>query len=81
MIKIIIINISNYVMPEQQKVDETVESTTTIRDKKIPKKIRQSSTALEKDDDEYLSLGSENNDDDILQSDVEDLKEIYPNFD
>jgi hypothetical protein len=63
-------------MPEQQKVDETVESTTTIRDKKIPKKLKQSSTALEKDDEENLSIDSENNDDDILQSDVEDLKEI-----
>jgi hypothetical protein len=63
-------------MPEQQKVDETVESTTTIRDKKIPKKLEQSSTALEKDDEENLSIGSENNDDDILQSDIEDLKEI-----
>ncbi|MGN6614090.1 MAG: hypothetical protein ACTHKC_03525 [Candidatus Nitrosocosmicus sp.] len=63
-------------MPEQQKVDETVESTTTIRDKKIPKKLKLSSTALEKDDDENLSPGTENNDDDILQSDIEDLKEI-----
>lgn len=63
-------------MPEQQKVDETVESTTTIRDKKIPKKLKQSSTALEKDDEENLSIGSENNDDDILQSEIEDLKEI-----
>lgn len=63
-------------MPEQQKVDETIESTTTIRDKKIPKKLKQSSTALEKDDEENLPIGSENNDDDILQSEIEDLKEI-----
>jgi hypothetical protein len=38
------------VMPEQQKVDETVESTSTIKDKKIPKKLEQSSTALEKEE-------------------------------
>lgn len=63
-------------MPEQQKVDETVESTTTIRDKKIPKKLKQSSTALEKDDEENVPIGSENIDDDILQSEIEDLKEI-----
>ena len=37
-------------MPEQQKVDETIESTTKTTDKKMPKKIEQSSTSLEKDE-------------------------------
>ena len=34
-------------MPEQQKVDETIESTSVL--KKKPTKVEQSSTALEKD--------------------------------
>ena len=35
-------------MPEQQKVDETIESTSVLKKKK-PTKVEQSSTALEKD--------------------------------
>jgi hypothetical protein len=39
---IITLLILKIVMPEQQKVDETVESTSLITDKKIPKKIENS---------------------------------------
>jgi hypothetical protein len=46
------------VMPEQQKVDETAESISLLTDKKISKKLEQSSTALvkeeEKEEDEDL---------------------------
>ncbi len=35
-------------MPEQQKVDETIESTSVFK-KKISTKVEQSSTALEKE--------------------------------
>ena len=65
-------------MPEQQKVDETVESTSLITDKKIPKKIENSSTALEKEerDENYVIETESDNNDNILEYDSEDLKEI-----
>ena len=44
------------VMSEQQKIDETIESTFITADKKIPKKIENSSTALEKEEEEKSSL-------------------------
>ena len=64
-------------MPEQQKVDETVESTSLITDKKITKKIESSSTSLEKEDGEgNLAIEIESdNDNGLLESDAEDLKE------
>jgi len=37
------------VMPEQQKVDDTIESTSLTTNKKLPKKVENSSTALEKE--------------------------------
>jgi len=64
------------VMPEQQKVDETIESTSKTTDKKMPKKIEQSSTSLEKDESYTIDSESENNEDSILESDAEDLKEL-----
>lgn len=63
-------------MPEQQKVDETIESTSKTTDKKMPKKIEQSSTSLEKDENYTMDSESENNDDGLLESDAEDLKEL-----
>jgi hypothetical protein len=64
------------VMPEQQKVDETIESTSKTTDKKMPKKIEQSSTSLEKDENYTIDSESENNEDGLLESDAEDLKEL-----
>jgi hypothetical protein len=67
------------VMPEQQKVDETVESTSLITDKKLPKKIENSSTALEKEieDEENSTIEAElDNSSSILESDTEDAKEL-----
>lgn len=65
------------VMPEQQKVDETVESTSLITDKKIPKKLEHSSTDLVKEEEENSNSETELNDSDsILESDTEDVKEL-----
>ena len=70
-------------MPEQQKVDETIESTSLRRDKKIPKKIENASTALEKDKEEEEEEKENStvetdmdNGDSVLESDADDLKEI-----
>ena len=66
-------------MPEQQKVDDTIESTSLTTNKKLPKKVENSSTALEKE------VGEEGNstieaeadiNDSILESDAEDVKEL-----
>jgi hypothetical protein len=67
------------VMPEQQKVDETIESTSLRRDKKIPKKIENASTALEEEEEEKENSTVEtdmDNGDSVLESDADDLKEI-----
>jgi hypothetical protein len=67
------------VMPEQQKVDETVESTSLITDKKLPKKIENSSTALENEigEEENSTVETElDNSNSILESDTEDVKEL-----
>jgi hypothetical protein len=67
------------VMPEQQKVDDTIESTSLTTDKKLSKKIENSSTALEKGGEEEenstIELESDINDS-ILESDAEDVKEL-----
>jgi len=67
------------VMPEQQKVDETIESTSLRRDKKIPKKIENASTALEEEEEEKENSTVETDMDNgysVLESDADDLKEI-----
>ena len=66
-------------MPEQQKVDETVESISSITDKKLPKKIENSSTALENEtgEEENSTIETElDNSNSILESDTEDVKEL-----
>jgi hypothetical protein len=70
------------VMPEQQKVDETIESTSLITDKKMPKKIENSSTSLEKEiKEEEIStveaeLDNSSSSSSILESDVIDAEEL-----
>lgn len=67
------------VMPEQQKVDETIESISSITDKKLPKKIENSSTALENEigEEENSTVETElDNSNSILESDTEDVKEL-----
>ena len=66
-------------MPEQQKVDDTIESTSLTTDKKLSKKIENSSTALEKELEEEKNSTVETEadiNDNILESDAEDVKEL-----
>jgi len=60
-------------MPEQQKVDETVESTSFIDKKKPTKAIEESSTALEKELNN--AAGTEVDDKDDAYETVGDFKE------
>ncbi len=67
------------VMPEQQKVDDTIESTSLTTNKKLPKKLENSSTALENEvgEDENSAVETElDNSNIILESDAEDIKEL-----
>jgi hypothetical protein len=61
------------VMPEQQKIDETIEATRSSNKKKLSK-IEQSSTSLE-NQQTFASeeLGSENDPDIILETPDEEL--------
>ncbi len=60
-------------MPEQQKVDETMESTSILK-KKNTSKVEQSSTALE--NDLKNASGTEVIDQDIApETEVDDLEE------
>ena len=54
-------------MPEQQKIDETIESTKKLNTKKLSK-IEQSSTSLENQQNPVVETGSE---DDIKSSILE----------
>jgi hypothetical protein len=62
-------------MPEQQKIDETIESTKRLNTKKLSK-IEQSSTSLENQQNPVVATGS---DDDIkssiLETQDDELKE------
>jgi hypothetical protein len=49
-------------MPEQQKIDETIEAAKRLNKKKLSK-IEQSSTSLENQQNAASELGSEDNDD------------------
>ena len=62
-------------MPEQQKVDETIESTKRLNKKKLSK-IEQSATSLEsKQDDLTTQEGLEDDNMSILETQDEDVNE------
>lgn len=62
-------------MPEQQKVDETIESTKRLNKKKLSK-IEQSATSLEsKQDDLATQEGLEDDNMSILETQDEDVNE------
>lgn len=63
-------------MPEQQKVDETIESTSRKDNKKSIKAVEQSSTALEKDINNATETDDDDDDeqDDTAETDNDDLK-------
>jgi hypothetical protein len=61
-------------MPEQQKVDETVESTSLRDNKKSIKAVEQSSTALEEEANNAAETDNDDEQDDVAETDNDDLK-------
>jgi hypothetical protein len=71
---IIILNGTIKGMPEQQKVDETVESTSLRDNKKSIKAVEQSSTALENEINNAAETDNDDEQDDAAESNNDDLK-------
>jgi hypothetical protein len=61
-------------MPEQQKVDETIESTSLRDNKKSIKAVEQSSTSLEKEINNATETDNDDEQDDTTETDNDDLK-------
>ena len=61
-------------MPEQQKVDETVESRSLKDNKKSIKAVEQSSTALEEEVNNAAETDNDDGQDDTAETDNDDLK-------
>ena len=61
-------------MPEQQKIDETIESTKRLNKKKLSK-IEQSSTSLENQQNPVVETGSDDDIKSILETQDDELKE------
>jgi len=61
-------------MPEQQKIDETIESTKRLNKKKLSK-IEQSSTSLENQQKPVIETGSDDDTNSILETQEDELKE------
>jgi hypothetical protein len=61
-------------MPEQQKVDETIESTSLKDNKKSIKAVEQSSTALEKEINNATETDNDDELNDTTETDNDDLK-------
>ena len=61
-------------MPEQQKIDETIESTKSLNKKKLSK-IEQSSTSLENQQNPVVETGSDDDTKSILETQDDELKE------
>ena len=61
-------------MPEQQKIDETIESTKKLNKKKLSK-IEQSSTSLENQQKPAIETGSDDDTNSILETQDDELKE------
>ncbi len=62
-------------MPEQQKVDDIVEST-SITDKKKITKVEKSSTALEKEQEEDIEITGVDEQEDIEITGVDEQEDI-----
>ena len=60
-------------MPEQQKIDETIETTKSLNKKKLSK-IEQSSTSLENQQNSASEVGSEDDANSILETQDDELK-------
>ena len=61
-------------MPEQQKIDETIESTKSLNKKKLSK-IEQSSTSLENQQNPVAETGSDDDTKGILETQDDESKE------
>ncbi len=61
-------------MPEQQKIDEKIESTKRLNKKKLSK-IEQSSTSLENQQNPVVETGSDDDTKSILETQDDELKE------
>lgn len=61
-------------MPEQQKIDETIESTKRLNKKKLSK-IEQSSTSLENQQNPVVETGSDDDIKSILETQDDESKE------
>ena len=61
-------------MPEQQKIDKTIESTKKLNKKKLSK-IEQSSTSLENQQKPAIETGSDDDTNSILETQDDELKE------
>ena len=75
MVRFYIVWSTTEVMPEQQKIDETIETAKSLNKKKLSK-IEQSSTSLENQQNAASEVGSEDNDDatSILETQDDELK-------
>jgi hypothetical protein len=60
-------------MPEQQKIDETIETARSL--KKKSSKIEQSSTSLENQQNSASEVGSEDDANSILETQDDELKD------
>lgn len=61
-------------MPEQQKIDETIESTKRLNKKKLSK-IEQSSTSLENQQNSVVETDLDDDTKSILETQDDELKE------
>jgi hypothetical protein len=61
-------------MPEQQKIDETIETARSLKKKKSSK-IEQSSTSLENQQNFASEVGSEDDANSILETQDDELKD------
>ena len=75
MVRFYIVWSTTEVMPEQQKIDETIETAKSLNKKKLSK-IELSSTSLENQQNTASEVGSEDNDDatSILETQDDELK-------
>jgi hypothetical protein len=60
-------------MPEQQKIDETIETARSLKKKSL--KIEQSSTSLENQQNSASEVGSEDDANSILETQDNELKD------
>jgi len=74
LVRFYIIRYTTEIMPEQQKIDETIETAKSLNKKKLSK-IERSSTSLENQQNSASEVSSEDNDPaSILETQDDELK-------